>query len=382
MCTRLFHFQFWNNEKDTDRLESTIFEDLDRYCWATSANTTHVAPPNATHHLEHTLLSAVQDSRIDLNTTTTTTNHTNTNTNNNNSHSNSHCGMPTVTSASNLTLTSTSATAVTPAPPLSNDEHLSANAISTNSSDGQIYTLTVLNGAESWLKREVDTQLNSSLDLDSILGTFPGYIKSEYPYDDSGFCTDVAKESTVISLNSSAVGDVSVTGNSSGNSSSATGAPNTSVGVGVVCSTPTTAITEGAVGLDGSGLDAMDHSVNVGGIGPENTVNTVLPTVVLANSHPSFPTLLSGLSTTNNGPGVAEHRCNPLADNGIGRDHDNANTLTNGVADNQLLTSKNLVSFQNPNNNSNNNNTNHNNNNNSWHITDHNIEQVIIQETG
>jgi len=61
---------------------------------------------------------------------------------------------------------------------------------SLDTTDGQIYTLTVLNGGEPWLKRSEAEQLPTSLDLDSLLGSFPGYIKSEYPYDDSGFSTD------------------------------------------------------------------------------------------------------------------------------------------------------------------------------------------------
>lgn len=74
-----------------------------------------------------------------------------------------------------------------------NSDGTISNIIST---DGQIYTLTVLNGNEPWLKRDTDAHLNSALDLDSLLGTFPGYIKSEYPYDDSGFSTDGCKDVT------------------------------------------------------------------------------------------------------------------------------------------------------------------------------------------
>lgn len=68
--------------------------------------------------------------------------------------------------------------------------------------DGQIYTLTVLNGNEPWLQQQepnlaqrkiCDTPEETptpALDFDSLLNTFPGYIKTEYTYDDSGFSTD------------------------------------------------------------------------------------------------------------------------------------------------------------------------------------------------
>lgn len=60
----------------------------------------------------------------------------------------------------------------------------------TSSTDGQIYTLTVLNGSEQWLKKEMPDSASLPLDLDTLLGGFPGYIKSEYSYEDSGFGTD------------------------------------------------------------------------------------------------------------------------------------------------------------------------------------------------
>lgn len=71
--------------------------------------------------------------------------------------------------------------------------------------DGQIYTLTVLNGNEPWLQQQHQQEPNiiqrkicdtpedtptPALDFDSLLNTFPGYIKTEYTYDDSGFSTD------------------------------------------------------------------------------------------------------------------------------------------------------------------------------------------------
>lgn len=74
--------------------------------------------------------------------------------------------------------------------PLNNDGSIS----SVINTDGQIYTLKVLNGTESWLKREPDSQLNNTLDLDSLLNSFHGYIKSEYSYDDSGFSADGTKD--------------------------------------------------------------------------------------------------------------------------------------------------------------------------------------------
>lgn len=56
----------------------------------------------------------------------------------------------------------------------------------------QIYTLTVLNGTEPWLRIDnTPDQPTPALDFDSMLGNnFPGYVKTEYTYDDSGFGTD------------------------------------------------------------------------------------------------------------------------------------------------------------------------------------------------
>lgn len=115
-----FFVQFWGAEKDTSRLESAIFEDLNRYCWTQ------------------------QNSSSDI--------------------SSQPCNT-----------------------------------------DGQIYTLTVLNGNEPWLQQQHQQEPNliqrkicdtpedtptPALDFDSLLNTFPGYIKTEYTYDDSGFSTD------------------------------------------------------------------------------------------------------------------------------------------------------------------------------------------------
>lgn len=33
-----FYLKFWGAEKDSNRLESAIFEDLNRYCWSNQAN--------------------------------------------------------------------------------------------------------------------------------------------------------------------------------------------------------------------------------------------------------------------------------------------------------------------------------------------------------
>lgn len=88
--------------------------------------------------------------------------------------------------------------------------------------DGQIYTLTVLNGNEPWLlsqqqepimvqRKVCDTAEETpapALDFDSLLNTFPGYIKTEYSYDDSGFSTD-NKDDILIHSSSSSVSNAS-----------------------------------------------------------------------------------------------------------------------------------------------------------------------------
>lgn len=62
----------------------------------------------------------------------------------------------------------------------------------------QIYTLTVLNGNETWthqpdllnpIKNGTTNDLTAAaaLDFDSILNTFSGYIRTEFAYDGSGF---------------------------------------------------------------------------------------------------------------------------------------------------------------------------------------------------
>ena len=67
-----------------------------------------------------------------------------------------------------------------------------------SSTDGQIYTLTVLNGSEQWLKKEMAESTSLPLDLDTLLGGFPGYIKSEYSYEDSGFGTENNKSDDLL----------------------------------------------------------------------------------------------------------------------------------------------------------------------------------------
>lgn len=65
----------------------------------------------------------------------------------------------------------------------------------------QIYTLTVLNGTEPWLRIDntPDQSTTPALDFDTMLGnSFPGYIKSEYTYDESGFIVPVDNKDDII----------------------------------------------------------------------------------------------------------------------------------------------------------------------------------------
>ncbi|XP_053670352.1 probable serine/threonine-protein kinase tsuA [Anopheles nili] len=135
--------QFWGSDKDANRLDPTMFEDLNRYCWVQQNNN---------------------------NTTTSNNNNNNNNTTNNGNNNSPNNGSN------------------------SNNGGLSNQVADT---DGQIYTLTVLNGApEPWVLRKdpngsEPTAPASNLDLDTILGGFPGYVKTEcFSYDDSGFGTD------------------------------------------------------------------------------------------------------------------------------------------------------------------------------------------------
>lgn len=169
--------QFWNTDKDHSRLESTIFEDLDRYCWQQHQQQQQLQPPSQTHAPALTSpTSPTQQQHLAPSNT------------NSNSSANNASGNTTTTGAESRS----SSGSVSISQPSS-----AGTTSSVDNTDGQIYTITVLNGNEPWLKREPDTsQLPSSLDLDSLLGTFPGYIKSEYPYDDSGFSTDGTKDNS------------------------------------------------------------------------------------------------------------------------------------------------------------------------------------------
>ncbi|KAG5681938.1 hypothetical protein PVAND_011339 [Polypedilum vanderplanki] len=133
--------QFWGAEKETEtqqqRLETAIFEDLNRYCW-NQQNTT---------------------ANISISTVT----------------SNSSNGNSNTTSGPQI----------------------------LNSTDGQIYTITVLNSssADQWLRKDITTTSSSStgggnnaeqtngldINLDTILNNYP-YVKTEcFSYEDSGF---------------------------------------------------------------------------------------------------------------------------------------------------------------------------------------------------
>ncbi|KAM7359769.1 uncharacterized protein ACRADG_001318 isoform 1-T3 [Cochliomyia hominivorax] len=187
----LHGYEFWTSDKEHT---STIFEDLDRYCWQQQSTTNASANNSSASVMHHT-------------SPANTLNPLHSNSVNPSSPHNHHSPATPVTTPTSLTSTPVPQTQL-------NSDGTISNIIST---DGQIYTLTVLNGNEPWLKRDTDNQLSSSLDLDSLLGTFPGYIKSEYPYDDSGFSTDGCKD-----VNTSAENVMNNSTNSGG-----------SVGVGV-----------------------------------------------------------------------------------------------------------------------------------------------------
>jgi len=155
--------QFWHQDKDNSRLDSSsIFEDLDRYCWQQQPVTA-----SATGSVN---ASSVRCSSQHSPTSPQTHSHP---------HQQQHQQQQQQQQQQPNASSSSSAAG-------SSSDTIS----SLDTTDGQIYTLTVLNGGEPWLKRAETEQLPSSLDLDSLLGSFPGYIKSEYPYDDSGFSTD------------------------------------------------------------------------------------------------------------------------------------------------------------------------------------------------
>ncbi|KAH8247273.1 hypothetical protein KR038_001227 [Drosophila bunnanda] len=160
-------YEFWHQDKDNNRLDSSsIFEDLDRYCWqqqpvtasasnGVSTSTNQPSPTSPQSHLQQQQQQQQQQQHPQLHQ--------------------QQQQQPNANSSSGA----------------SSGAGSSSDTISSlDTTDGQIYTLTVLNGGEPWLKRSEAEQLPSSLDLDSLLSSFPGYIKSEYPYDDSGFSTD------------------------------------------------------------------------------------------------------------------------------------------------------------------------------------------------
>lgn len=127
-CPHSSSFQFWGTDKDPNRLDAGVFEDLNRFCWNQQQQQQHQPQP--------------------------------------------HLHQP------------------QPNQPGAQNNGAGAMSAFTSSTDGQIYTLTVLNGSEQWLKKEMPDSASLPLDLDTLLGGFPGYIKSEYSYEDSGFGTD------------------------------------------------------------------------------------------------------------------------------------------------------------------------------------------------
>lgn len=161
--------QFWHQDKDNSRLDSSsIFEDLDRYCWqqqtVPASATTSVNANNNNVRCSNQPSPTSPQSHVHQQQQQQQHQHQ--------QHQHQQQQQQPNPSSSSSAAGSSSDT-----------------ISSLDTTDGQIYTLTVLNGGEPWLKRETE-QLPSTLDLDSLLGSFPGYIKSEYPYDDSGFSTD------------------------------------------------------------------------------------------------------------------------------------------------------------------------------------------------
>lgn len=54
----LFYFQFWGAEKETQqRLETAIFEDLNRYCWNQQQNTANISISTATNNSSNSTTS-------------------------------------------------------------------------------------------------------------------------------------------------------------------------------------------------------------------------------------------------------------------------------------------------------------------------------------
>lgn len=53
-----FSFQFWGAEKETQqRLETAIFEDLNRYCWNQQQNTANISISTATNNSSNSTTS-------------------------------------------------------------------------------------------------------------------------------------------------------------------------------------------------------------------------------------------------------------------------------------------------------------------------------------
>ncbi|XP_055857007.1 ichor [Episyrphus balteatus] len=184
--------QFWTSDKDThSRLESTIFEDLDRYCWQQQQQHHHQHQQQQPQHhqsQQQSSQTSTQPSQQQQQPQQQQSHH----------QSQQQHQLPspvtlTPSSSSQSTANNSQANSLIGSVGTSSTTIVGGNN-SNDNTDGQIYTLTVLNGNEPWIKRDPDAQLPPSLDLDSLLGNFPGYIKSEYPYDDSGFSTDGTKE--------------------------------------------------------------------------------------------------------------------------------------------------------------------------------------------
>lgn len=54
----IFSFQFWGAEKETQqRLETAIFEDLNRYCWNQQQNTANISISTATNNSSNSTTS-------------------------------------------------------------------------------------------------------------------------------------------------------------------------------------------------------------------------------------------------------------------------------------------------------------------------------------
>jgi hypothetical protein len=54
----IIYFQFWGAEKETQqRLETAIFEDLNRYCWNQQQNTANISISTATNNSSNSTTS-------------------------------------------------------------------------------------------------------------------------------------------------------------------------------------------------------------------------------------------------------------------------------------------------------------------------------------